>query len=305
MNFKNNKKLPYYIIFLSIIFCLILGIWWLYLISKFATLLQTYVPNPAEINNLYRMILAEGSTFVILLNVVLISVFFLLRKEHRKYSSLQKFYAIFSHELKTPLTTLQLQLEILPEILNKSSLDKNKLTIIFQRLNDSATQLKYEVEKMLTLSQLELAPNYQLEKVDICKFLHQWREKQLHLENRISIQEVEKKACLILGNHSLLETVFNNLLRNSIKHSPASSPITISIKEIHNSKIVISYSDGGEINNLDMQRLGNLFYKSHRSNGSGLGLFIIKQMMHIMNGHVVFDTSHNQLQINLQFRADV
>lgn len=305
MNLIKKKKIPYYVIFLSIIFCLILGIWWLYLLSNFAHLLQKYVPNPDEMNKLYTMIIAEGSTFIILLNIVLLSTFLLLKKEHSKYTTLQKFYAIFSHELKTPLTTLQLQLEVLPDMLKKSPLEISKIDTIIQRMNDSSLQLKYEVEKMLSLSQLELAPNYQLEKIDFLKFLNQWREKQIISPGKIHLKIDENSQYIIKGNYNLLETIFNNLIRNSLKHSTPNTNIEITAKNLDLNKLIITYNDFGEIQKLNSHKLGNLFYKSPNSNGSGLGLFIIKQMAQLMKGSVYFNTEEGHLKITLTFQLDI
>jgi signal transduction histidine kinase len=189
------------------------------------------------------MIIAEGSTFIILLNIVLLSTFLLLKKEHTKYTTLQKFYAIFSHELKTPLTTLQLQLEVLPDLLKKSPLEMSKIDTILQRMNDSSLQLKYEVEKMLSLSQLELAPNYQLEKIDFLKFLNQWREKQIISPEKILFKIDESSQYIIKGNYNLLETIFNNLIRNSLKHSTPDTNIEITAKKLDLNKLIITYND--------------------------------------------------------------
>jgi len=304
LDFKNKKKLPYYVIFLSIILCLILGIWWLYLLSKFANMLQNYVQDPTEINSLYNMSIAEGTTFIILLNIVLISVFILLRKEQTKYTTLQKFYAIFSHELKTPLTTLQLQLEVLPENLKKNPIDHEKNEILIKRMTDSTTQLKYEVEKILTLSQLELAPHFPLEKINLYKFLSQWRDKQLFHRDRLHISINEQIENDIIGNYNLLEIIFNNLFRNSIKHTTENSPVNINLEKNYDTSLKVTYSDQGKITNMNGEKLGTLFYKSEQSNGSGLGLFIIKHMMIAMDGKVKFDITNNKLNIELLFRLD-
>jgi signal transduction histidine kinase len=267
-------------------------------------MLQKYVHDPSEINSLYTMIIAEGTTFIILLNIVLISVFILLRKEQTKFFTLQKFYAIFSHELKTPLTTMQLQLEVLPENLKRSPVDQEKIETIIKRMTDSTTQLKYEVEKILTLSQLELAPHFPLEKINLFKFLSQWKDKQLFHKDRLNISMDGKIEDDIISNYNLLEIIFNNLFRNSIKHTTDSIPVNIKLEKLNPTTLKLTYSDQGKIANLNVHKLGTLFYKSEQSNGSGLGLYIITQMMIAMNGKVKFDTSNNQLNIELFFRLD-
>jgi signal transduction histidine kinase len=299
-----KNKIPYYIMFSSIVLCLALGIWWLYLLSKLATLLQTYLPNENATQNIYFMIIAEGSTFFILIVLVLISTFFLLRKEQRKINSLQKFYAIFSHELKTPLTTLQLQIEVLPELVKKNPIDNEKLNTIISRLKKSSVQLKHELEKMLTLSQLELAPSFILESIDLTKFITNWLEQQTDDQRLIKLVLHEKNNTIIRANKSALETIFNNLIRNSHKHAANNQPIQITVEKKSDNFLNVLYQDDGHISNIEKQKLGNLFYKSESSTGSGLGLFIIKQMMQIMNGAVVFNTIDEKLSIRLQFKAE-
>lgn len=290
--------------FLSIGLCLVLGIWWLYLLYKFAHLLQTYAPSHTSTNSLYLMIISEGSTFFVLLIVVIVSTFFLLRKEQRKYQSLQQFYAIFSHELKTPLTTMQLQLEVLPKTIKNIPIDHQKVDTIINRLQSSSIQLKYEVEKMLTLSQLELAPKFELESIDLLKYFSHWLKNQSIEENKINIDYSPGLNTIIQGNQNALDAVFNNLIRNTIKHAQDHARVELKIMKTSEDKLQVSYCDYGEVSNMDGVKLGELFYKSDNSSGSGLGLFIIKQMMMIMNGSVNFDISSGVLVVHLFFKLD-
>lgn len=304
MILNNKKKIPYYIVFFSIFLCLAMGIWWLYLLSKLANILQTFVPNEQSANNMYIMIIAEGSTFFLLSVLVLISTFFLLRKEQRKIISLQKFYAIFSHELKTPLTTLQLQIEILPDLIKKNPIDINRVDLIIHRLQSSSIQLKHELEKMLTLSQLELSPALLLESIDLSKFISHWLQRQDLATHPISLNIENNCKTVVNANQSAIETIFNNLFRNTLKHSKNNHSISIHFMNLAPNQLVVTYKDQGTITGVDKEKLGNLFYKSKQSTGSGLGLFIINQMMNLMNGSVSFKTTNDQLTIELYFKLE-
>lgn len=294
----SNKKTPYFIIVFSIALCLILGIWWLYLIYSLSITLHDVAPR-----NLFYMIIAEGSTFFILLIVTILSTLILLRNEQQKFISMQKFYAIFSHELKTPLTTIQLQTEILPSILESNTVDREKLRKVISRLVSSSRHLKDEVEKMLTLSQLALSPSLPSESIDLEKFIEHWKTK-LTTKRPIILINSSNEKCGIRANTSALETIMNNLLQNTERHSLSNSSISITTSSKDQKYIHITYEDHGHIQGLSQKKLGELFYKSPSSTGSGLGLFIIKHMMVLMGGKALFKNSHGKFQTHLFFRKE-
>lgn len=304
MNPNIKNKWPYYLMIFSICLCFILGIWWLYLLSKLSSIIQTYIPDEKSTHSIFMMILTEGATFFLLLIFALTTTLFLLRKEQRKFNSLQKFYAIFSHELKTPLTTLQLQVEILPDLLKTSPQDTNKINSILNRLQSSSLQLKHELEKMLTLSQLELGSTFDLESIDFSQFISYWIKQQQSQKIKLNFHQSKNCKTIIKANQNALETIFNNLWRNTIKHANNDLILDITLSNSNNDKLVILYQDYGSIQSINEHKLGSLFYKSSHSSGSGLGLFIIKQMMQQMGSTVVFETHNNQLSTKLIFNLE-
>lgn len=294
---KTRRSLPYIIIICSIILCIVLGIWWLYLIYKLSVTLHDVAPK-----HFLNMIIAEGSTFVILQIITIISAILLFRIENKKFVSMQKFYAIFSHELKTPLTTLQLQLEILPPLLENYTQNKHKVIKVVSRLASSLSQLKYEVSKMLSLSQVALSPSLPIEPLNLINFLENWitkntTDKKFILKNNLSFTP------LIMGNPSIIETILNNLLKNSEQHVPDSKSIKLEINSA-NSWITLKYIDDGQLSQINLKLLGQLFYKSHKSQGTGVGLFIVKHLMNLIGGKASFESFNDQFSTLLYFKKD-
>ena len=299
-----NKKLPYYAIAFSITLCSIMGIWWLYLLAKLGHTIQVIAPNHLLSNNLYHMIIAEGSTFFILLIFVLIIIFFLVKNDKSKMFAMQKFYAIFSHELKTPLTTLQLQIEILPEVLNKSVIDRDRLNKTLTRLVAASEQLKNEVHTMLTLSQLELSQKLETQTIDLKKILENWIETKKSSHYKINLNMDESTSFTILGNAQALTTILNNLFNNTKSHNSQAPEINLKLSYTNQKWIEFSYTDHGIIAPEMIGKLGNLFFKSSNSLGSGLGLYIIEQMMKHMHGKSQFINNSQMLTTKLIFKRD-
>lgn len=296
--FQTKRSLPYIIIVFSIVLCIILGIWWLYLIYKLSITLHDVAPK-----NFFNMIIAEGTTFVLLQIITIISALLLFRNEHKKFISMQKFYAIFSHELKTPLTTLQLQMEILPTLISMENENKSKVEKVLHRLSSSINQLKYEVSKMLSLSQVALSPTIPLESLNLSNFLSSWNSRLL-TSKKVIVENSTTSATSIIGNPSIIETVLNNLLKNSEQHVQNENLINLSVVDC-SKWVKLTYTDNGTISELNINQLGELFYKSTTSQGTGIGLFIVKHLMNLINGKAEFVSQNGHFVTNLYFKKDL
>jgi signal transduction histidine kinase len=95
-------------------------------------------------------------------------------------------------------------------------------------------------------------------------------------------------GALVLADRSALEIIFRNLIENTVRHSQ-SLPARAKIDARENgSELVLSFSDAGKGFVGDAQRLGSLFFRGQRSQGAGVGLYLIRTLMQRMGGHAEF-----------------
>ncbi|MFZ9000033.1 MAG: sensor histidine kinase [Bacteriovoracaceae bacterium] len=248
-----------------LIFVLLLGFWWLYLLSE----------NGKAIN---RMILWEGATFFVLLILSLTGFILLYVRDTRKNKTMAAFFSSLTHELKTPLASIRLQTEVLAEQLEK--LKEEKAKVISQRLIEDTQKLEIQMDKILQLSRMELGGNLSPTCVDLKTFIHKmFKTWSKELDYKIDSQV---KSTLVMADEMALELIFKNLIENTIRHT-SSHKVEITIKQKDSHSIELIYNDFGVFQG-DMQKIATLFYKHNSTKGSGIGLYLVKKLMRAMRG---------------------
>lgn len=183
-----------------------------------------------------------------------------------------EFISNASHELKTPITVITMENEVL---LREKNHSKEELL----------HQIKSNLEEVTSLSKLvnillELARNNKitLEKVEVCDVVNNACDKLKLLSKKKNITILNNIDNLkILANKDILEEVIVIILDNAIKYSDKNTTIKIYSK---NSKIFIS-DEGIGIKEKDLKYIFDRFYradKSHSTEGYGLGLSLAKHL---------------------------
>lgn len=209
-----------------------------------------------------------------------------------------EFISIASHELRTPLTAIKGYLSLVADgtygkIENKEM--KKGIDVIIA----SSSRLEALVEDLLNVSRIEQGRlDVSSEKIDlepiVQEIISQLKisadEKKLLLE----YEKPEKKLPLVLADSEKLKQALINLIGNSIKYTEKGS-VKITTKVIDN-KMEIKIADTGIGMSAEEQK--HLFEKFHRVQnektakitGTGLGLWITKQIVELMNGKIYLES---------------
>lgn len=205
---------------------------------------------------------------------------------------LQQFVSDASHELKTPLTTIQGY----SEILLRGKLDNpEKIRYSLESMLDQTKRLTYIVNELLELSKLdrkvhmgkaEVSLNAVLQDlIPLLKMIQEGRELIL------TVGSVPN----ILINRKKIEQVILNIVQNAIFHSDQNTPIKIRTYQ-ENEKVVMEITDYGEgISEEHVPLIFDRFYRvdtdrSRESGGTGLGLAICQDIMHAHNGEITVES---------------
>jgi signal transduction histidine kinase len=269
---KTSSKILMTLSLLWLIVLLSLGGWWIYLMNHFDSLLSTL--DHAKVT---KMLFWEGSTFIILLTLICISLIIFYFRDHMKTKALQDFFASLTHELKTPLASIKLQGEVIGELIETKN--DPQLKILLTRLTEDTIKLETQMDKILQLSRIERGGELNLTSVKLCPFIkniHKFWSRDFELEVNCN-----HAACTIMADEFALELIFKNLFENTKNHSKSKS-VKIEI-QYSESECKLSYSDGGMFTG-NQKQLATLFYKHQSSKGSGIGLYLIKILTLKMNG---------------------
>ncbi len=206
------------------------------------------------------------------------------------FLGIKQFSDDVAHELKSPITALKGEIEVL--LRKERSADEYKHHI-FGLLNDTE-KLNSMVENMLLISRMEshsLQNTFKSFSLDslILEICAQKLPKALLKKIKLNIDpppEIQFK-----GNAFLIHKMISNLLDNAIKYSPISGTVFVSLKNNSESIIICVKDNGIGIPESALPHLFERFYRvddsrTRETGGSGLGLAITKAVVNLHNGTI-------------------
>ncbi|MBT8205990.1 MAG: sensor histidine kinase [Eudoraea sp.] len=208
-----------------------------------------------------------------------------IREEYRK-----EFLGNISHELKTPLFTVQ---GYILTLLDGAMNDKNVRKKYLQRAAKGVERLIYIIKDLDLITKLEIGDlNLKMEDFDIIELIQNifdLLEMKASKKNIDLTFDMEYKApILVHADREKIEQVISNLLVNSIKYGQENGTTEVSVENLIKNKVIIRITDNGEgIPQEHIPRVFERFYRvdksgSRQEGGSGLGLSIVK---HIIEAH--------------------
>ena len=205
------------------------------------------------------------------------------------------FVVSVSHELKTPLTTI----EGYATLLQDNELDQETKMVYTEKIIQTTRELSKLTGNILALSKLE-----HQELITDIKTFHldeQIKQVLINLEPNWSKKNIEfdldLDETLYSTNEGLSHQVWYNIINNAIKFSNDGGIISISIKK-DESNIVVTIADNGIGMNEETQKhIFDKFYQgdtSHKSEGNGLGLSLVKRIIQLLNGKIFVTSKINE-----------
>lgn len=257
-----------------------IGSWWLYLVFKLHSMISDLnLPQLGSESRFLNMMRWEGTFFFIFLLLLGASLFVMYFRDLRKSKAMQSFFSSLSHELKTPLASMRLQAEVIKDLIEDETHSHDQLASLTRRLIEDTDKLESELEKSLQLSRIEQDGNLTLTPVSLEKYL---RRHERRLEGRELILKLERAE--VMADELALNMIFRNLFENTLRHNPATGKIVVS-SVLQGSSVIVTYDDQGKKFAGPVDKLGELFYKFESSKGSGIGLYLIKNLMKKMRGN--------------------
>lgn len=207
-----------------------------------------------------------------------------IREEYRR-----EFLGNVSHELKTPLFTVQ---GYLLTLLDGAMDDKNIRKKYLQRAEKGVERLIYIVKDLDMITKLETGDlNLELSEfniVDVIQNVFELLEMRASKKNISLTFDTKYNSIKVRADQEKIQQVVTNLVMNSIKYGKQGGTTEVSIEDLVNNKVIVRITDNGEgIEKQHISRLFERFYRVDKSGarsegGSGLGLAIVK---HIIEGH--------------------
>ena len=208
-----------------------------------------------------------------------------VREQYRK-----EFLGNVSHELKTPLFTVQgYILTLLDGAMDNKEIREKYL----ERASKGIERLSYIVEDLDMITKLEVGDlRLKIETFDIVELVEtifdMLEMKAAKKKITLTFDMNYKKPIFVKADKERIQQVLINLIVNSIKYGSEKGTTEISIENLIKNKVIVRVTDNGEgIASAHLPRLFERFYRvdktgSRKEGGSGLGLSIVK---HIIEAH--------------------
>ncbi len=227
------------------------------------------------------------------LGVILISD---VTKEKELSRQKSIFFANASHELKTPLTSVQGLSEVLLSRTDENSSDYKYI----RRIYTESVRLHNIVMDMLYISRLEsreIARNR--EKIELLQVINESVQAYRgEITDKNIVVSIDGNACVEGDGHNLYEC-FNNVLGNAVHYNKQGGSIDVNIEEKDGNAVVTVQDTGIGIAKEHLPYICERFYRvdksrSKQTGGTGLGLSIVKHVVALYGGRLKIDSSEGE-----------
>ncbi len=195
-----------------------------------------------------------------------------------------------AHELRTPLSVLQIDLESIEDGLAEPTPE------VVSRLQEEVALLNRLVEDLRTLSLAEAGElQLEIQPVDVGHLVQTAveRVRGTAQENGVSLAiELPEDLPAVPGDAQRLSQVLSNLLSNALRHTPQGGQISVAARQVDGGEVRIAVQDDGE--GIPVDELPHVFERFYRTDharsrdtgGSGLGLAIARSLVEAHGGRI-------------------
>ena len=268
----------------------LLGLWIYWYVSNYIIFKQVgdQVSPRIVLNGTKVGVFVIGIVMIVGLAVALVIIFRNLLVQRKLTGLYDNFIANITHELKSPLSSIQLYLETL----SSKKLTAAKQMEFYAIMAKDTTRLHKLINSILEVSRLEqksVAHNFHVCDADnVFRQIIDNSSKHFNLPDGVVKTEGKTgKQCVI--DKEAMQIVFDNFTDNAIKYTPGKVKINIRLKTTLK-KIVIEFTDTGiGIGLLDQKTIFNKFQRVNNKvipnvKGTGLGLYWVREIVRLHGG---------------------
>lgn len=221
--------------------------------------------------------------------------------------NLKKSLEDISHQLKTPLTSIMINLD---NLLDNPDMDVTKRNTFIKKIKKEIYNIKNLVSSILKLSQFDVNTiDFIREEIDVNELI------DLSIEKVSSLADLKNIVINVNGNKK--DTIYcdriweveaiSNILKNALEHSSNDSNVDI---EYSNNKVyekIVIRNYGSTIKEEDIKHLFERFYKGSNSNSDsvGIGLSLAKNIVLKDNGNIYVESKNNVTEFIIKYFKEI
>ncbi|HRO68111.1 MAG TPA: HAMP domain-containing sensor histidine kinase [Pseudobdellovibrionaceae bacterium] len=266
----------------------LLAILWLFFtLSLFGWWWYHALMTSASDERLQRMYFWEGGFLFLILSIGGAGLVYLTHHHQERHDRLKMFFSTFAHDLKTSISRLRLQGELLEE----SGAGKDAKV---QAMLKDIHKLDLQLENSLWMSQLDsqsllIQPTKLSEVMDYLR--NEFSEMRFEMSRDAGLQ-VDRRAFAV---------ILRNLFNNAILHGGADR-IGMQVSEVSNGTLEIVIGDNGRGLEIPVENLGRQVLSLAHERSNGLGLYLCRRLISKMDGDLSF-TNDSGFKVRLLLRG--
>lgn len=269
---------------------ILMVVFWIYWFvgrhKDFRQLAELYRPELA--GRLDWLVLAEGLVLLVVILAGVYVLFLVWRRQSALYRQQKNFISQVTHELKSPLASIQLHLETI-RLRNPSP---DKLERFLDTMLSDADRLHNLINNLLMTARLEDSRrSSQYPVIDFSAFVATYLErKRSKLPEGGSLTVEVENGLNVAVDTEGMEMVLRNLFENAVLYSPASPELRVKLSREGRCCRLTFQDNGIGIDPKNLKKIFRIFYRIRRPGenirGSGLGLYIVKSIVAEHGGKV-------------------
>jgi len=235
---------------------------------------------------------------IVLISFIVVSMVLIMinQRKTKNIDEIKKdFISNMTHELKTPIATINVASKMLAGI-NERPLEQSKILKYSNIIHDENNRLQHLVDKVLMLSIFDQGEKiYKFKKFEINQLLHSSVERIKPLissrEGEIELLLPPKSQIHVFGDPTHLNNVFLNLLENAVKYSDRDLIIKVAVKQTAD-QLIVEVSDQGQgVPDKEKERIFQRFHRNvsrgaDAPSGFGLGLSYVQTVVKAHGGRI-------------------
>ncbi len=235
------------------------------------------------------MVVGEAGVFLLLLLTILLIMYRAVRRELRSAGAQRNFLLAVTHELRTPIASIKLQLQTLARTeLAPPQRETLRLTAI-----EEADRLALLTEKVLLATAAEEGSiplhDQPLEVMELVRSVVQRARAHAAIGHLVELNGPD--TLTTKSDAHALRSVVENLLENATKYAPAGTTITLEVKAGNNGWRLLVMDEGPGVAEEERERIFERFYRvgseeTRNTKGTGLGLYIVQRLVRQLGGTI-------------------
>jgi len=236
------------------------------------------------------IVLLEGGVLMLVILAGVYVIFVYWNKQSQLYQLQSNFISSVSHELKSPLASIQLYLETL----KYQKVSSEEAQDFVETMLSDTERLSDLIDNILESSKSDpKSMQSQFSSVDIVSFLQETiaHHQKLFEDKQCVIQLKFNDYVKVSIDGRAMRMVFNNLIANALRYSPAGTVLTIAVRRDQKFCIIDFIDQGFGFDKKELKKVFKKFYRvqnqeTQNIEGAGLGLYISRQIIKNHKGKI-------------------